>query len=47
MYAPTPNGQIPSTSLNKSNTPPPPLAMITEISELVMKKVYAVFLKVP
>ena len=46
MYAPMPNGQIPSTSLNKSNTPPP-LAMITEISELVMKKVYAVFLKVP
>ena len=24
LYAPTPNGQSPSASLNKSNTPPPP-----------------------
>jgi len=23
LYAPTPNGQSPSASLNKSNTPPP------------------------
>jgi len=28
LYAPTPNGQSPSASLNKSNTPPPPCGTV-------------------